>query len=533
MNEKSNDENADAAMTSTLKDDNNRLNEQIRSLEAELADSKEYTVNELQKQRKEFENRVSASQEEIRILQGLVDEQKQQLIAAYTENEEEMQQKVQQITELGLQVQKLRAELEKAEQQMVQTNNAYVDNLKQKLNEMQTLFDENNELIRSQAVDLANKQETIETLNQQIMDLYAAMEQQGSELNDKDDEINRLQDTIDRQSKQVRELEQRQQSHDKRVKDLEAQLAATEAQIESVRSNLEAKNKEQLEKLKKFAANLKKKNGQYAELETKYKELEAMKSGDVSISADNGESEKQRQEIERLQQQINQLESVAKFESVPLQQSAPATSSSQSHLAVELNELKDTVDHLHTVIGDKDADIGSLQQKIEHGQAELENIKLRLSEKVLLVDQLTAELQVKSTELIEARNSLAKFDEIKIQFEETEADLKSKNIKIEKCKAIIKERNKEIKRFVLNTHTHIYILISGTNTPIFYFFFFMQVKRTGSNIDRSAVAANRFQCGYRAFAARARQCANRIGQLSFGNGNKVTGERVANRNIGK
>ena len=73
---------------------------------------------------------------------------------------------------------------------------------------------------------------------------------------------------------------------------------------------------------------------------------------------------------------------------------------------------------------------------------------MRLSEKVLLVDQLTAELQEKSAELIETRNSVAKFDEIKTQFEETDADLKSKNIKIEKCKAIIKEKNKEIRRFV-------------------------------------------------------------------------------------
>lgn len=442
-------ESDESTLTSTLKDENHRLNEKVKALEAQLVDTKEYTFNELQKQRKEFENRLTTSQEEISILQSLVAEQKQQLIAAYTEHEDEFQAKVKQITELGLLVQKLRAELEQTEQQMSKANNAYADSLKEKVDEMKSLLDENNELLSSQAADLANKQETIETLNQQIMDLYAAMEQQGSELNSREDEINKLQDTIDEHLREIRTLKERGQTFEKRIKDAEVRLSEKETEIEKVRTELETKNKEQLEKLKKFAANLKKKNAQYSDLELKYKELEAMKETriDGENSKDNAVSEQlleeQKQEIQRLQQQVNELHLDSRKESVALQQNAP--SPNNQHLG-EINELKESLAHLEDIIESKNAEIAAQQQKVLHTYAELENIKLRLSEKVLLVDQFTSETQSKSAEIVELRESLIKFNDLKVQLEETEADLKSKNIKIEKCKAIIKEKNREIKR---------------------------------------------------------------------------------------
>lgn len=456
MEERSAVDSHDSTSTTNLKDENNRLNEQIQLLEVQLIESKDYTFNELQKQRKEFDNRVAATQEEIKILQGLVNEQKQQLITAYTEHEDDVQDKVKQITELGLQVQKLRAELEKTEQRMGQANEVYAESLKTKVDELTLLLNENKELRGTQAADLSNKQETIETLNQQIMDLYAAMETQGNELNDKDDEINRMQDIIDEHAREIRILKERSQTYEKRIKDAEVRVADKETEITKVRTELETKNKEQLEKLKKFAANLKKKNAQYLDLEAKYKELESGggSSGDATDHAkrehtkDNAVTEKlleeQKNEIQRLQQQVNEFHLESRKESVALQQSAPSVSV-YDHLA-EVNDLKESVTHLEVLIDGRNAEITSLQQNVQHSHAELENIKLRLSEKVLLVDQLTAETQSKSAEIIELRDSLGRLNEVKVKLEETEADLKSKNIKIEKCKAVIKEKNKEIKR---------------------------------------------------------------------------------------
>lgn len=393
---------------------------------------------------------MATSQKEIEILQALIDEQKQQLIAAYTEHEEETQEKVKQITELGLQVQKLRAELENTEQKMSQANDKYVDDLKEKLDSMKSLLDENNSLLNSQAADLANKQETIETLNQQIMDLYAAMEQQGAELNDKDEEINKLQDSVDGNLREIRSLKERSQSYDKRIKDADGKLAEKEKEMLNIQTDLEAKNKEQLEKLKKFAANLKKKNSQYSDLELKYKELEALKDGRSSDgdscenTKDNTVNEKlleeQKREIDRLQEEVKILHLETKRESVQLQQSS---ANAPLH---EYEELKNVVTNLENIIQNKDSEILGLQQNIGHSHAELENIKLRLSEKVMLVDQFTSETQAKTAEILELRDTLITFNEVKEQLVETDADLKLKNIKIEKCKAIIKEKNREIKR---------------------------------------------------------------------------------------
>lgn len=379
-----------------------------------------------------------------------MDEQKEQLISAYTEHEDETQEKITQITELGIQVQKLRAELEQTEQRMHSANDSYANELKEKANSMKALLDENQELLQSQAADLANKQETIETLNQQIMDLYAAMEQQGNEIIEKEDEINKLEDTIKEHIREIRTLKDRGQSYEKRIKDAETKLGDKQKEIEEVRVDLETKNKEQLERLKKFAANLKKKNTQYSDLELKYKELEALKeneSGDSEGAENKKENmvnqqllQEQKEEIQRLRIEIQELQVVSKKEAIPLQQSAVA-----DHLQ-ELNVLKDTTANLENMLESKVSVIADLQQRLDHSNAELENLKLRLSEKVFLADQLTSENQSKSSEIIELRDQLTQLSGLKEELAQTDADLKSKNIKIEKCKAIIKEKNKEIKR---------------------------------------------------------------------------------------
>lgn len=402
-----------------MKSENDRLNEQIKSLESTLDATKENDFHELQKQRKEFDNLLETNKKELEILRDLAEEQKQQLIAAYTEHEAELQQKESQITSYTGQIEKLQTDLRDAQSQMQSANQGYVEKLNGEIASLQALLDENKQLLEQQTTELDNKQSTIDSLNQQIMDLYKAMESHASELAEKDDEIEMLQTQIDRNKADIKKMNQNNLASERRAKELDAALKRKESEwqnekseLEKQRSELEHKNKEQLEKLKKFAANLKKKNAQYAELEAKYSIVSSSPVEQIVV-----------------QQQVQHVESA------PLQQSSNNDS-----------ELRETISRLEHELHENASVTAGLREDIERKTAEVENLKQHLGEKNQLLDELTANLNEKHNEIAELQNKLSELQSVKDELSKTTHDLKDKTIKIEKCKAIIKEKNKEIKR---------------------------------------------------------------------------------------
>lgn len=122
----------------------------------ELDGAKEHGFQELQKQRKEFDNLVEANKKEVEILKELVEEQKQQLITAYSEHEQEQLEKENTIASYYEQVKKLQTELNNVQSQMQSANKEYADGLSDKVASMQTLLDENEELIEQQTERRSN-----------------------------------------------------------------------------------------------------------------------------------------------------------------------------------------------------------------------------------------------------------------------------------------------------------------------------------------------------------------------------------------
>lgn len=406
------------------------MNEQIKQLESEVEQTKEAEFQSLQKQRKEFDNLLETNKKELQILRDLVEEQKQQLITAYTEHETELLQKDAEIASNAQQIEKLQKELVAVQSQMQSANQDYVNELNDKIAELQSLLDENKKLIAQQIADIDNKHSTIESLNQQIMDFYKSMESHTSELAEKDDEIELLQSQIDKNKADIKKMNQNNLASERRAKELdtalkkkdkefekqvkqrESEWEAIKSELEKEKAELETKNKEQLEKLKKFAANLKKKNAQYAELEQKFNALTGEKPVEQVV----------------VQQQIHSVETI------PLQQSSYDT------------ELKEKISRLESELHESSAVTANLREDIERKTAEVENLKLRLGEKHQLLDELTSTLNAKQSEIVELHNKLQELHGVKEELTKTAEDLKAKNIKIEKCKAIIKEKNKEIKR---------------------------------------------------------------------------------------
>ncbi|XP_031624926.1 protein lava lamp [Contarinia nasturtii] len=406
-----------------LKSENDRLNEQIKSLQMDLDDAKESDFQELQKQRKEFDNLLESNKKELEILRDLVNEQKQQLITAYTEHEVEQNQKEAQIASYTEQIEKLQQELRDAQSQMQNANASYADELNEKITTLQSLLDENKQLIEQQTADLDHKQSTIESLNQQIMDLYKSMESHTVELAERDDEIELLQSQIDKNKADIKKMNQNNLASERKAKELDSALKRKETEWQKEltekmnewdkqRQELETKNKEQLEKLKKFAANLKKRNAQYIELEQKFNAL----------------SKESQVEQVIVPQQVQQVESV------PLQQTSNDS------------ELREKISHLEQELHESLANTVTLRDDIDRKVAEVENLKLCLSEKTHLFDELCANLNAKQNEIAELQGKLVELQAVKEELTKTADDLKAKNIKIEKCKAIIKEKNKEIKR---------------------------------------------------------------------------------------
>lgn len=399
------------------------MNEAIKGIAAQLDENRECSAHELQKQRKEFDNHMAINGSEMELLRQLIEEQKQQLIAAYTEHEEKLESVDSEITNYNQQIDRLTVELKHAQSQNAVADNKQAEELAQQIQALQSKLDENQKLADAQSKELANKQSTIETLNQQIMDLYKSMETHSADIADKDDEIEHLQNALDTNRAELKKLNQATVTGKHRIKELETEAQQKAAEWADQRAELESKIKEQHDKMKKFAANLKKRNAQCAELEEKCASLER--------------AIEERPAERVVMQEVN----VPAVETVAVQQSSDASKE---------KDYREAIEHLKQSIAQKDADHEhesvAFRAEIDVKSHEVATLQEQLQQNIRQLDQLLAESSQAQAEAQALRAQLTDLQAIKAELAATGEDLKAKNIKIEKCKAVIKEKNKEIKR---------------------------------------------------------------------------------------
>lgn len=404
-------------------------------------------------------------------------EQKGQLIDALTEHETEINEKTSKIEELELKLVEMSKEVDDARNQFTSSRDEYVEQLQGKVAALKTIFDENNDLLEEQANDLRNKQETIESLNGQIMELYKVMEENANKVIEKEDEINYLQELIDRNEQQIQSFKEKCEKSDATIHKLEAELHKKSKEIEVLNQHskavdkndeieklkknhettvteLESKNKEQLDKLKKFAANLKKKNAQCTELEQKLEKIDS-RVGDNQITELTQKLEHLQQLLFQKDQELNVMKHETSRVAVAVQQTSSVQDTHHSTIVEELkashadaiSKMSDEIASLNQQLNEAHHQLTELNRSyksdVANKFAELENLKLRMNEKVQMMDELSSNLERRNSEVVSLQSSLK---ELNTNLAATTDDLKAKNVKIEKCRAVIKEKNQTIQK---------------------------------------------------------------------------------------
>lgn len=379
---------------------------------------------ELDQLQHEFDMRLKTSTNEVEILKTLVAEQKQLLIDAYQEHELDINQKLKEIENYQNEITKLNTELEKLRAQNEFNQESYNNDMKSELNKFKELLSESNREIETQKEELLHKQETIDTLNTQIIDLYKSMEENSNKLIEKEDELVYLQEICDSNKEEMRKAYDKISSADKIISDLRNQLTNKSREIELIQQKttqsdsnldekikrlenenqaLEAKSKEQLDKLKKYAANLKKKQTQCTELEEK------LATAKVTDTVDHSS------EINELKAKVIHYEqqlSVIKIENSKL-----TTENVQKSSAVdEIADLRWKIDEFESIVEEKTKKIAELEKQVvtmssqcdqmEENSFELqsqleklENEKKKLEESAKMADALQSEMEKLKQEL--------------------------------------------------------------------------------------------------------------------------------------
>ena len=245
---------------------------------------------ELDQLQHEFDMRLKTSTNEVEILKTLVAEQKSLLIESYQEHEMDTAEKVKEINDYQNQLQKMTDEMERLKQSSVDNQQSYDNELQVEVQTLRELLKESNELLSEHKKEIVDKQETIDSLNNQIIELYKTMEENSNKLIDKEDEMQFLQEIAERNQDEIKGLHGKVTEANRAVEDLRNQLQAKHSEIVKVEhqdaarkeayevrvkqaeeelKKMELKNKEQLDKLKKYAANLKMKSAKCIELEEK------------------------------------------------------------------------------------------------------------------------------------------------------------------------------------------------------------------------------------------------------------------------
>nr|XP_036227667.1 protein lava lamp isoform X2 [Bactrocera oleae] len=402
----------------------------------------EQELKELTRLRKELEGKCDTYEGEMNILQTLVQEQKQQMIAAYKEHEHENNMKLLDLQERNEEILQLRHEIKELKRTLTSAGDQLTEGLRKECEKLREALKINKNLVTEQVNELSNKQETIETLNQQIIDLYKTMEENANNIIDKEDEIASLHENVDINKKELERL--RKDNEDQKtvvdkllielhshratveqVTQLESELLRLKEETKKLDSNnkeLEKRNKEQLEKLKKYAANLKKRAAQCQELEAKVNELEKGSLEAMQTKQQDADNEEElTDKIKLLENQTDELKTQI------------AAKTAEATEATEHSErLKTLLEALERSLTEKNNEIVQLQVALVDAQeqtvgwgdsaldmahtdnVENEELTKKLEEKTRKLQEAEAEIYSMQEELIQVRESeREKFSAIK------------------------------------------------------------------------------------------------------------------------
>ncbi|XP_049311921.1 protein lava lamp [Bactrocera dorsalis] len=418
-----------------LNEELDALRKSSSELESLLSDKNlthEQELKELTRLRRELEGKCDTYEGEMNILQTLVTEQKQQLIEAYKEHEHENNMKLLDLQDRDEQILQLRDEIKELKHALTAAGDQLAEDLRRECEKLREALKINKNLVTEQVNELSNKQETIEMLNQQIIDLYKTMEENANNIIDKEDEIASLQETLDSNSKELERLrkdnvEQKTvvdklliELHSHRatveqVPQLESELQRLEEEtkkLDTSNKELEKRNKEQLEKLKKYAANLKKRAAQCQELEAKVSQLEKGSLEAMQTKQQDTGNEELTDQIKQLENQIEELKTQI------------AAKTADANAATEHSErLKTQLEELERSLAEKNSEIVQLQVALVDAQeqtagwgdsaldlahtdsAENEELKKKLEEKTHKLQEAEAEIYSMQEELIQVRES--------------------------------------------------------------------------------------------------------------------------------
>ncbi|XP_037938741.1 protein lava lamp-like [Teleopsis dalmanni] len=359
----------------------------------QLINNKEMTfekqIEQLTRLRKELEAKCETYEGEMEILQTLVKEQKQQIIEAFKENEHEVNLKLLELQQRDEQITHLKAEIALLKEVSNEVKVQFSEDLEKECQKLRESLKINKALVAEQVDELANKQETIDTLNQQIIDLYKTMEENTNKIIEKEDEVTYIQELLDTNNKEIERLckdnDEQKSVVDKLLMEIHShklneqqlpklerdnhRLQALITELEHVKLELEQKNKEQLEKLKKYAANLKKRTTQCQELEAKLKEME---KGALDMYV------KERQtDTSAEQNQIQELNAKNMVQSTKIKELEETV----RHAEEKTNEFRDAL-QLKTV------EILETMERNANLENELEETKINLNQKLQETIQL-------------------------------------------------------------------------------------------------------------------------------------------------
>uniref|UniRef100_T1PFH3 Uncharacterized protein n=1 Tax=Musca domestica TaxID=7370 RepID=T1PFH3_MUSDO len=379
----------------------------------------EQQVEQLTRLRKQLESKCETYEQEMEILQTLVSEQKQQLIEAYKEHEHEMNEKLLTLQQYEEQVRDLKRELAEMKQNSSLVGTELTRELQSECDKLKDALKINKNLVQEQLNELSNKQDTIDTLNQQIIDLYKTMEENSIKIIEKEDEIAALQEEVNNNKELMQQLESKLKNTDEERKQHLQQLSQTKAQlgqlehcnqeqlqqltqVHASHDQLEQRNKEQLEKLKKYAANLKKKALQVQEFENKLKEIQSEKH-------DNKELEDLRNANVNLMQQLDASKqeyeatshklALKEEELFDLTKIRNALEQEVRQLQLAIDEKESSIKEMQhiksqrTVSPDLSEELEQLKQEQLLTQIELEDLRLETQEAQRTIAKLESELE--------------------------------------------------------------------------------------------------------------------------------------------
>lgn len=415
-----------------------------QAMENMQAESSEVHAQLLQYQRKEKEmademqihlqasNSLIASVNEIAILKELVSEQKAELIEAYQTHENEITMKTKEIHDYENRVKKFEMELAELQQQNSNSNRMFGASMEEEIKKLNLIITENNKLIEEQKLELGNKQESIEVLNNQMTELYKTMEENQNTVLSKDDEIHYMQELLDAKNDEIKVLNEKYTSNCNQLQDYLGEIeelrkqiqggslsddakAALELRIQDllkINTDLENKLKEQLDKLRKFAANFKKKSAQCVELENKLKMTEELQDKYALATQACAEYAEKLRLAEEKENRMPDFAALERDFNETLKQKSETVSELQTKLTTLEAQLNETVNEKTAII----TELQHTQQSVMQQERQLDDLKMRLEkseEEVVALKHENSTMSVALTKNSSKENEmLTLFDDI-------------------------------------------------------------------------------------------------------------------------